>query len=98
MLHHIKQGGETAIMIETAFRMCPKTVERSGAIAAVRRAIGLKIVNANIRRQMHVPTRLGHQWRHMARAALCFAAEERAAPRSCRLVKTAGRRRRRCDG
>src|SRR6476646_6943441 len=48
VINNIQQGGKAAIVVEAALGMCPQAVERRGAIAAVRRAAGLKIVNADI--------------------------------------------------
>src|SRR6202011_3496511 len=89
------QCGKAAIMIEAAPGMCPQAIQRRGAIAAVRRAAGLKIVNANVGRQMHVPSRLRHQRLHMAAAALSFTIEGRLAACGCRAIKAACRRCRR---
>ena len=94
MIHNIQQRGKTAIVIEAAFGMCPQTVERSGAIPTVRRAIGLKIVNADIRSQVHVPSRLGRQRLDMATAALAFAIENFFAARGSRMIKASFWRRR----
>ena len=87
VVHNIQQGGKAAIVIEAAFGMCPQAIERSSAVATVRRTVGLKIVHADIRSQMHVPSRLGHQRLDMAAAALAFAVENFLAARGCRMIK-----------
>ena len=43
MINNVQQRGKAAVMIEAAFGMCPQAVERRGAVAAVRCAVGLKI-------------------------------------------------------
>src|SRR5690349_6989416 len=87
VVDNIQQGGKAAVVIETAFGMCPQAVQRSGAITVIRRAAGLKIVNADIGGQMHVPSRLSHQRLDMATAALAFAIEYCFAARSSRGIK-----------
>src|SRR6476660_549979 len=98
MIYNIQQGGKAAVVIEAALGMCPQAVERSSAIAVVRRAVGLKIVNADIRGEMHVPSRLGHQRLDMAASTLTFAIEYCLATRCCCAIEAASRRRRRRKG
>ena len=96
MIYDVKQSCKTAIVIKPAFGMCPKAVQRSGAIAPIWRAVGLKIVHADIRSQVHIPSRLSHQRLCMAAAALTFAIEHCLAACGSRAIETArGRRRRR---
>src|SRR5579871_2147580 len=95
VVHNIQQGGKASIVIEAAFGMCPQAVERRCAVAIVRRAACLKIVNADIGSQMHVPSRFSHQRLDMAAAALAFAVEHCLASRCCRAIKTPPRRCRR---
>ena len=89
MIYDVKQSRKTAIVIKPAFGVCPKAVQRCGAIAAIWRTVGLKIVNADIRRQMHVPSWLSHQRLGMATAALTFAVEHFLAACGGGAIKTA---------
>jgi len=93
VIHNVQQGGKAAVVIKAAFGMCPQAVERSCAITVVRRTAGLKIVNTDIRSQMHVPSRLGHQRLNMAASTLTFAVEKFLTARGGRAIKTTLRRR-----
>src|SRR5262245_23334587 len=59
MVHHVEQGREPTIVIEAALHVRPQTVERRGAIAAIGRALGLEVVDADLLGGVHVPAGLG---------------------------------------
>src|SRR5262249_13068784 len=73
----VPQCGESAIVIETTSLMGPQTLEGCGPVAPVGSAIRLKIVDADFRRRMHIPTRVGENRRHVTRCAFRFTLEYR---------------------
>jgi hypothetical protein len=56
--------------------MRPETRQRCRAIASLRRAVGLKIVDAEFSGFMRIPARFWIQGRHMALATFPFAIED----------------------
>ena len=62
-------------MIEAALLVCPESLQRRGSITFVGRALGLKIVDADLCGRVHVPTGLGEDRRHVTRRALRLAVE-----------------------
>src|SRR5262245_11550287 len=96
MIDDVRQCSEAAIVIETTSLMGPQTFQRRGSIAPVGSAIRLKIVDADFRRCMHVPTRLSENRRHVTRRAFRFTVEYCFSVLGCR--RRATRIRRRGDG
>lgn len=85
MVHHIQQRRETAIVIVATFvwRTHKDTVfahEDSRKIHrrvnAVRRAIGLKTIDADLRRRVQIPAGLSPQRLDVTVIAFCFATEQ----------------------
>src|SRR4051794_41691147 len=62
----IAQGGEAAVVVVAPLAVRPEPLERRGAVVAVRRAVGLEGVDADLRRCVAVPARLGVEGRHVA--------------------------------
>src|ERR1044072_3220152 len=91
MLDHVAQGGETSIVIEAAFLVRPESLERRGAITFVRRALGLKIVDADLFRRVHVPPRLSEGWRHVTHRTLRLTIEQRCTACRRRRIETSCR-------
>src|SRR6185312_14234995 len=58
VIDDVGEGGEAAIVIETARRMRPQPFERRGAVALIGGTIGLVVVDADLGAGMHVPARL----------------------------------------
>jgi len=61
---------------ETTGLMCPQAFEWRRAVTFVRRTFRLKTVDADLRRRVHVPTRLGEGGRNMAHNALRLTIED----------------------
>src|SRR5262249_58309751 len=57
--------------------MGPQTLERCGPVPPVGSAIRLKIVDADFRRRMHIPTRVGENRLYVTRCAFRFTLEYR---------------------
>src|SRR5437588_190395 len=68
---------ESSIMVEPAFLMAPEPAKRRGAVALVRRAGGLEIIDADFFCRMETPTRLGIKRRRVTGGAFCFSGEQR---------------------
>src|SRR4029077_6211117 len=90
---NIQQRGKAAVVIKTAFGMCPQAVERRGTVAIVWRTAPPEVLDADIHSQVHIPSWLSHERRYMAAAAMGFAAEDLLAARSRRVIKAVCRRR-----
>jgi hypothetical protein len=66
MIHNLAKRLKATIVIETSFCPDEESVQRSRSIPAIRRAIGLKIVYADLGAGMHWPARLSEQRGSMA--------------------------------
>jgi hypothetical protein len=67
---------KAAIVIETSFCPNEKPLQRSRSIPAIRRAIGLKIVYANLGAGMHRPSWLSEQRGNVARRTFASTLED----------------------
>src|SRR4051794_9492381 len=95
VVDHAPERLEPAVVVEAALRVRPQPAQRGGAVHPGRRALGLEIVGADLRRPVQVPTALRELRRDVAGRALALAVEDRlAAPRRGR-VEAALRRLRR---
>ena len=81
MLDHIAECHEAPVVVEATFLMGEEPLERRRPVALVGRTIGLKIVDSNLGRRVHVPTRFGEQRGDVTRRAFPRTIEqELAAP------------------
>src|SRR2546429_111705 len=76
VLDHIIERCKASVMEETTLRVGPEALEGSGAVALVRRTVGLKIVDSDLFWRVHIPPRLAKQQRNMARCTLRLAFEK----------------------
>src|SRR6266576_5505037 len=58
VLDHIIERCKASVMEETTLRVGPEALEGSGAVALVRRTVGLKIVDSDLFSRVHIPPRL----------------------------------------
>jgi hypothetical protein len=82
MIYHVQQSREPSVVEETAFLVCPKSLQRRSAVAPVRRAVRLKIVDADLIGGMQIPTRLGVKLVRVATDAIRLSSKQHVA--SCR--------------
>ena len=71
----------------------PQCAQRRGPVTFVGRALGLKIVNANLLCLVQIPAGLGEERRHMAACTTCLAFENGLTVLSRSEIEAAGRRR-----
>src|SRR5690349_15406676 len=102
MFHDVKELRVPAVMIKAPLRVGPEPLERCGPVALVRGTVCLEVVSrggqADLRRGMHVPARLGEEGEDMAGGALCLATEQGLASGRCCGVEFVRRRSRRLNG
>ena len=67
---------EAAVVIEAALCVRPQALQRRGAVMAIRRALRLEAVDADLVRRVHVPARFGVERRHVAARAVRLAGEK----------------------
>src|ERR1041385_1958638 len=77
VIDHVRQCGKTAVVIKAPLLMGPQALERRRPVPSVGRAIGLKVVDADFSRGMHIPTWFGENRRDMAGCAFRFSVEYR---------------------
>src|SRR6185503_3508716 len=93
VLDHVAECWETSVVIEAAFLVCPESFERSCSVTFVGRALGLKVVDSDLFRRVHVPARLGVDRWHVTDRAFRLTFEHcRSACRCCGVERS----RRRC--
>src|SRR3954449_4400440 len=90
-------GLESTVVIEAALQPREQSTERRRAIALVRRALRLEVVDANLGRLVEVPARLGEQRLDVAARASRAAGEDLLACFGRAWIKAAGRRTRRIE-
>ena len=86
MIDHSCVIAESAIVIEAALLAREQTLEGRGPVAAIRRPLGLEIIDADLGAGMHLPARLGVERRHIAGCASPLALEDHLAPLGGRAV------------
>ena len=59
VLNDISKRCESAVVEETTRGVRPESSKRSCAVTIVRGATGLEVVDSDLLRRMHVPSRLG---------------------------------------
>jgi hypothetical protein len=74
-------------MKKTACLMRPESLEGRCPVAAVRRSVGLKIIDADFFWQMHVPTGFGEKGWHMAASTIGLTIKHSFDARGCRFVE-----------
>lgn len=96
MVDHSVEGREAPVVVEATFLMCEEPFNRRRPVALVGRTIGLKIVDSNLGRRVHVPTRLREQRGDVTRRARPRTIEHELAARRRRAIETSlgGNRRR----
>lgn len=76
MVDYLGQRCKPAIMVEASLLMGEQSGKRRCPVNPIRRAVGLKTVDAHIRRRMRVSSGLGKQRRDVAPGALRLGVEE----------------------
>src|SRR5215204_6898863 len=92
MIDDAQQSRKTTVVEKTAFLMRPQAPKRRCPVTLVGRTFCLKIVNANLRGRMHIPTRLGEKRLDMTEVAARLSAEQFIAALGCFSIETALRR------
>src|SRR5690349_5962176 len=75
VVDHIAERGETSVVIEATFLVRPQSLQRRRPVTLVRRTLGLKIVNADLLRRVHVPTGLAKDRWYVTRRTLRWSIE-----------------------
>src|SRR2546423_2419717 len=79
VLHDGEQRRESTVVIKAALLVRPRALERRRAIAMIRRAIRLEVVDADFRAGVHRPARFAEERRHVTARAARSAVKERFA-------------------
>src|SRR5262249_40090537 len=87
-----RQRWKTTIVVEPSLHMREQRANRRCAIAEIRRAVGLKRVNAHLIRLVEVPAGIGPQRFDVTVVASRLAAEQFVSSSGRGLIETAGRR------
>ena len=95
---HVQQGGKPAVMVKTPFLMGPQAVQRGCPVPLIGRAMGLKIIDADLVGRVQIPTRLGPDGLDVAGGAPRLAAEEGLATGRRLRIEAPRRRRGRREG
>ena len=86
VVNHIEQGGEAAIVEETALLVASEPRERCRAVHVGRRAVGLERVDPDLGWRVHVVSRLGVERRYVTGRTLPGTVEDCLSAFECRLV------------
>src|SRR5581483_4286203 len=92
VVHDGIERGEAAIVIEPAPGVGPEAPQGRRAIAAIRRPVGLEVINANLGAGVHVPARLRVRRGEMAASALLLSVDAWLATIGGVMVVGGGRR------
>ena len=98
MLHDGEQRRETPVVIEPALLVAPESLQRRRAVPMVGRAVGLKIVDANLSPGVHRPAWFREERRHVARRTPPSTVENRLPVIGRTRIEGVGGRRRRWHG
>src|SRR4051794_26944651 len=79
VIHDVQKSSESAIVIETSFRVCPKASQRRCSVASGGGTIRLEIVDSELLPGMQVPTWLAESRSDVTRVTTCHL-EDLATP------------------
>ena len=92
MIHHTCQSRKSSVVIKPALQMRKQFTDRRSPVTVIRCPVRLKAVNADFRRLVQVPSRIGPEWFDVTVIALSLAAEKLVTSFGGGLVETTGRR------
>ena len=98
MIHDMTERGETPVVVKAALRVREEVADGRSAVVVIGGTVGLKTVDAHLRRGVHVPTGVGPERFDVTAVAFRFAAKQSIAALRGPRVKTAGGRLRRRNG